>query len=68
MTRFYYQGQEFETTQQQWDNVTAQHATSTKAEHEAVIAASSGHIVTRETGAVEASGHKIINVVPRTAS
>ena len=33
--------------------------------HEAVIAASSGHIVTRETGAVEASGHKIINVAPR---
>ena len=32
--------------------------------HEAVIAASSGHIVTRETGAVEASGHKIINVTP----
>lgn len=32
--------------------------------HEAVIAASSGHIVTRETGAVESSGHKIINVVP----
>lgn len=32
--------------------------------HEAVIAASSGHIVTRETGAVEASGHKIINVRP----
>ncbi|KAF4946719.1 hypothetical protein FGADI_10923 [Fusarium gaditjirri] len=33
--------------------------------HEAVIAASSGHIVTRETGAVEASGHKIINVTPQ---
>ncbi|KAG5922960.1 hypothetical protein E4U42_005114 [Claviceps africana] len=32
--------------------------------HEAVIAASTGHIVTRETGAVEASGHKIINVPP----
>lgn len=32
--------------------------------HEAVIAASSGHIVTRETGAVEASGHKIINCEP----
>ncbi|KAK1673643.1 pyridoxal phosphate-dependent transferase [Colletotrichum godetiae] len=32
--------------------------------HEAAIAASSGHIVTRETGAVEASGHKIINVAP----
>lgn len=33
--------------------------------HESVIAASSGHIVTRETGAVEASGHKIINCVPQ---
>ncbi|KPM44223.1 hypothetical protein AK830_g2395 [Neonectria ditissima] len=33
--------------------------------HEAVIAASSGHIVTRETGAVEASGHKIINATPQ---
>lgn len=32
--------------------------------HEAVIAASSGHIVTRETGAVEARGHKIINAEP----
>ncbi|XDG01434.1 hypothetical protein ABKA04_001049 [Annulohypoxylon sp. FPYF3050] len=29
--------------------------------HEAVIAASIGHIVTRETGAIEASGHKIIS-------
>ncbi|KAH6606017.1 pyridoxal phosphate-dependent transferase [Trichoderma cornu-damae] len=33
--------------------------------HEAVIACSSGHIVTRETGAVESSGHKIINVAPK---
>ncbi|KAL1595150.1 hypothetical protein SLS60_009838 [Paraconiothyrium brasiliense] len=33
--------------------------------HEAVIAASSAHIVTRETGAVEASGHKIIQVPPQ---
>jgi threonine aldolase len=32
--------------------------------HESVIAASSGHIVVRETGAVEATGHKIINVPP----
>lgn len=32
--------------------------------HEAVIAASSGHIVVRETGAIEATGHKIINVPP----
>lgn len=28
--------------------------------HHAVIAASSGHIITREAGAVEATGHKII--------
>ncbi|MGB0505611.1 MAG: threonine aldolase family protein [Pikeienuella sp.] len=32
--------------------------------HEAVIAASSGHIVQRETGAIEATGHKIITVPP----
>ena len=32
--------------------------------HEAVIAASSGHIVVRETGAIEATGHKIITVTP----
>ncbi len=30
--------------------------------HEAVIAASSGHIVVRETGAIEATGHKIITM------
>jgi len=30
--------------------------------HEAIIAASSGHIVGRETGAIEAVGHKIITV------
>jgi len=30
--------------------------------HEAVIAASTGHIVIRETGAIEATGHKIITV------
>lgn len=32
--------------------------------HEAVIAPSSGHIVVRETGAIEATGHKIITVPP----
>jgi threonine aldolase len=32
--------------------------------HEAVIAAASGHIVVRETGAIEATGHKIITVPP----
>lgn len=30
--------------------------------HEAIIAADSGHIVLRETGAIEATGHKIITV------
>ncbi|NCC83020.1 MAG: hypothetical protein EOM03_02705, partial [Clostridia bacterium] len=30
--------------------------------HEAVIAAASGHINVHETGAVEASGHKILTV------
>ncbi len=30
--------------------------------HEAVFSASTGHIVTRETGAIEATGHKIISV------
>ncbi len=35
---------------------------STLKSHEAVIAADSGHIVVRETGAIEATGHKIITV------
>ncbi len=32
--------------------------------HEAVIAVGSGHIVTREAGAIEATGHKLIVVPP----
>ena len=48
MARFYYQGQEFETTQQQWDAVTAQHTAATQAEHEAVIAAGGLHILGTE--------------------
>ena len=32
--------------------------------HEAVIAPANGHIVVRETGAIEATGHKIITVPP----
>ena len=32
--------------------------------HEAVIAPDSGHIVVRETGAIEAIGHKLITVTP----
>jgi len=30
--------------------------------HEAVVAAASGHIATHETGAIEASGHKVLTV------
>ena len=37
-------------------------ASSSLKSHEAVIAAGSGHIVVRETGAIEATGHKIITV------
>jgi threonine aldolase len=37
-------------------------ASSLLKSHEAVISASSGHIVVRETGAIEAVGHKIITV------
>lgn len=37
---------------------------STLRPHEAVIAPASGHIVVRETGAIEATGHKIITVPP----
>ena len=33
--------------------------------HEAVISASTGHIVVRETGAIEATGHKIITVASK---
>ncbi|AOF93140.1 beta-eliminating lyase family protein (plasmid) [Sinorhizobium sp. RAC02] len=38
--------------------------TSTLRSHEAVIAPASGHIVVRETGAIEAAGHKIITAPP----
>ena len=33
--------------------------------HEAAIAATSGHIATHETGAVEATGHKVVTVVAK---
>ncbi|HEY6446647.1 MAG TPA: preprotein translocase subunit SecA [Acidobacteriaceae bacterium] len=39
MLRFYYQGQEFETSHEAWDRVYAGHAAATAQEHEAVIAA-----------------------------
>jgi len=38
---------------------------STLRPHEAVISAQTGHIVQRETGAIEATGHKIITVLSK---
>ncbi|HEY5382031.1 MAG TPA: preprotein translocase subunit SecA [Acidobacteriaceae bacterium] len=35
--RFYYQSQEFETTQQQWDEIIAAHESATKLEHDMVV-------------------------------
>jgi preprotein translocase subunit SecA len=48
MVRFYYQSQEFETTQAAWDNAIASHETAAKAEHAAVIAAGGLHIIGTE--------------------
>jgi preprotein translocase subunit SecA len=46
--RFYYQSQEFETTQEQWDEMLAAHSAATKIEHEAVIEAGGLHILGTE--------------------
>jgi len=48
MFRFYYSGQEFETTQAAWDAAVATHATAAQAEHDAVIAAGGLHILGTE--------------------
>jgi preprotein translocase subunit SecA len=48
MFRFYYQGQEFETTQEAWDAAVAAHLDSTQKEHDAVIAAGGLHILGTE--------------------
>jgi preprotein translocase subunit SecA len=48
MTRFYYQGQEFETGQEVWDKAFAQYAASAAREHDEVIAAGGLHIVGTE--------------------
>jgi len=48
MVRFYYTGQEFETTQANWDAATAAHEGAAKAEHESVIAAGGLHILGTE--------------------
>jgi len=48
MLRFYYQGQEFETTQAEWDRAFAAFSTSTAEEHDAVIEAGGLHILGTE--------------------
>jgi preprotein translocase subunit SecA len=48
MFRFYYQGQEFETTQEAWDAAVAAHSSAAQKEHEAVIAAGGLHIIGTE--------------------
>ncbi len=48
MTRFYYQGQEFETTQANWDRAYAVHAANAAREHEEVIGAGGLHILGTE--------------------
>jgi preprotein translocase subunit SecA len=48
MVRFYYSGQEFETTQANWDAATASHEGAAKAEHDKVIEAGGLHILGTE--------------------
>ena len=48
MVRFYYSGQEFEATQQAWDNAVAAHAAAAKSEHDSVVAAGGLHILGTE--------------------
>jgi preprotein translocase subunit SecA len=48
MVRFYYAGQEFETTQAAWDGAIASHLATAAKEHEAVIAAGGLHILGTE--------------------
>ncbi|HEU5339824.1 preprotein translocase subunit SecA, partial [Edaphobacter sp.] len=48
MVRFYYSGQEFETSQAQWDSTIAAHEAAAKTEHDAVIEAGGLHILGTE--------------------
>ena len=48
MFRFYYQSQEFETTQEAWDAAVAAHSSAAQKEHDAVIAAGGLHIIGTE--------------------
>ena len=48
MIRFYYAGQEFETSQEAWDTATAAHEAVANKEHDEVIAAGGLHILGTE--------------------
>jgi preprotein translocase subunit SecA len=48
MVRFYYTGQEFETTQESWEAATATHEAAAKVEHDQVIEAGGLHILGTE--------------------
>jgi preprotein translocase subunit SecA len=48
MVRFYYSGQEFETSQEAWDSAVSKHADAAKIEHDAVVAAGGLHILGTE--------------------
>jgi preprotein translocase subunit SecA len=48
MFRFYYQSQEFETTQEAWDAAVAAHSSAAQKEHDSVIAAGGLHIIGTE--------------------
>ena len=48
MIRFYYAGQEFETSQEAWDTATAAHEAVASKEHDEVIAAGGLHILGTE--------------------
>jgi preprotein translocase subunit SecA len=48
MMRFYYQGQEFETTQETWDRTYSAYAAKAAEEHDAVVAVGGLHIIGTE--------------------
>lgn len=48
MVRFYYSGQEFETTEGAWEQATAAHSGAAKSEHDSVIDAGGLHILGTE--------------------
>src|SRR5271168_797456 len=48
LMRFYYEGQEFETTQENWDKAFATHAAAAARDHDAVIEAGGLHILGTE--------------------